>query len=118
NSAGVGCMPCTVSSERQEVAVELLVALPPEPFVEALRGVIVGGCLQHQSIGLGAFGELPCAIHQGKAHALFASLWNHVKVAENPLSREVQRGEDWIEVHKPLGALFMLGIEEHGFAFA
>src|ERR1019366_8594313 len=118
NSAGDGCIPWTVASERQEVAVEFFVALPSQPLVQPLRGVIVGSGLEHQSVGLGAFGELPRAIHQGKTHALFTRLRNHVQIAEDPLPCEVQRREHWVQMHEPLSALLMLGIKQHGLAFA
>ena len=66
-------------SHSQEVTVELLVPLPAQPFVEAPRGMVVGGSFQHQSVSLGGLGKQPRSLCECMANPFLASDWTSRK---------------------------------------
>jgi Inner membrane protein CreD len=104
--------------QRQEIAVELLIALPAEALVEALRVAVVGSSFERKSIGLGTFREPAGAIHQGMSHSLLAGFENNKQVVKNPLPGEVGGGENRIEVDEPDWGEFVLGEKQRRLALA
>src|SRR5271166_390 len=87
-------------SQRQTIPVELFIALPAQALVQLLRGVIVDRRFQGQAVGLRVLCQLMSPPHEGASHAKLAGFFNHVEVVENPLSRQIDRRENGIEMHK------------------
>jgi hypothetical protein len=113
----IGLLPLD-ESQWQEVAIELIVALPPQALVELLRSLVVDRRFQGQTVCLRRFGKLASTLHQGTRNAELSRFRHDEQVVQYPLPRQIDGREEGVQIHEAGNFRFEACHEHHGLGLA